>query len=155
MTLDELITKYTGKVCNDYGPNPGQCVNIVKAYNALVVGAPELWGNAIDYLKNPLPQYYDFHDDPAWYIPPRGSIAIFDSTYGNGLGHCGIVTEANIFNQRIFQQNDPENSACMTKQYDYKHIPGYLIPRTQLVINLFNNLVDDLNNLTKKYSKVS
>lgn len=154
MTLDEFIAKYKGKHLNQDGVYGNQCVDLTKAYHKEVIGGEFLAGNAIDYLKNPEPKYYEYKDDHLWYVPPKGAIAIFKATYGGGRGHVGIVISASIMRVVLFEQNSPPGAPCQITEYTYNDIIGYLVPRPQQLDIPYNQLVDDLRRLINKYPKI-
>ena len=153
MSLDEFITNWTGKKITFDPKYPGECTAVAAQYNQDVIGAPRLWGIPIDYIKNPLPSFYSYETNYLWYIPPRGAIAIWNDKWGEGNGHCGIVTEASIMSLKTFEENNPIGSPCMIINHNYTNIAGFLVPRDQTILNLYNNLVDELRTVVNKYPK--
>src|SRR3990167_6622370 len=110
MTFDEFIDKYRGQKVEFDGIYEYQCVDLVKMYNKEVIGAPQIMGNAKDYAKNPLPEYYEYMVNHLWYIPQKGAIAVWNGNVGEGNGHVAIVTTASLMKFRSFDQNWPKGS---------------------------------------------
>lgn len=155
MTLDEFKAQHIGKKVEFDGKYEYQCVDLTKFYNRDVVNAPDIMGNAVDYVKNPLPGYYDFHDNPLWYIPPAGAIAIWNNKIGDGFGHVGIVLSASIFSFTSLDQNWPTGSPVAEIKHNYTNVAGFLIPRKNDGITKYNMLVDELRALVNRYAKLS
>lgn len=154
MTLDEFISKWIGKKIENDGKYPYQCVDLTKQYSQDVIGTPPLMGNAKEYATNPLPKYYQYHDNPLWYIPPRGAIAIWGADEGGGDGHVGVVTSANIMNFESFDQNWPPGAPATIVKHTYRHVIGFLIPIPANTASRYNELIDQLRALATKYPKV-
>lgn len=116
---------------------PYQCVDVIRAYQTEVIKNPLVGGNAIDYwyqypYSKVLQQYFTRIVNTWWFVPKLGDITIFAGTKTNPYGHIGIVSgAANIFWMTVFEQNDPYNSPCHYKAYNYRTPPclGFLRPR--------------------------
>jgi len=154
MTLDEFVTKYKGQKIEFDGKYEFQCVDLTKLYNKEVIAAPTLMGNAIDYLNNPLPAFYEFKTNPLWYIPPRGAIAIWNNKVGGGFGHVAIILSASLLQFRSLDQNWPTGAPVTEVDHVYKDVAGFLVPRAQDILSKYNALVDDLRALSVRYPKL-
>lgn len=120
--LQSFIAQYTG-VANvgDTSENTGQCVGLVEKWLD-VFQLPHIWGNAKDLLTNADTGVYTTIANTATNSPGVGDIFVFGTLYGGGMGHCGIVTQADVNTVTLFEQNDPTGSAPQIKQYPY--LPG-------------------------------
>jgi hypothetical protein len=157
--INDLMDK---KIDTDRFPKdqPYQCVDVIRAYMAGrilnfpdlatkyakgVIQMPMVNGNAVDYWyqfpTNPiLQQYFTRIVNYWWVVPKFGDIAIFAGTKTNPYGHIGIVSRAaNLLWMTVFEQNDPFNSPCHYKAYNYRTPPvlGFLRPK-QLVVATAN-----------------
>jgi len=154
MTIDEFINKYLNQKVELFGDPKYQCVDLVEMYNKEVIGAPALGGNAADFSRNPRPNYYEYFVNHLWYIPPRGAIAIWNKNVGEGNGHCGVVLEASLMKFNSLDQNWPTGSPTAIIQHSYKNVQGFLVPRPQNILTVYNTLVEELRTITTKYTKV-
>lgn len=114
-TLFDFLNKYFG-IANvgDTDQNKGQCVGLIEVFlDTLNINDPHLWGNAKDLLANADPAKFEkITNDPNDYnqFPPIGAVIVFGPSWGNGLGHCGIVLRANGSTFSLFNANNPEGS---------------------------------------------
>lgn len=154
MTLDEFRAKYLGKRVEFDGVYEYQCVDLTKMYSKEVIGTPQLMGNAIDYVNNPLPDYYEYHTNHLWYIPPRGSIAVWNGNVGGGFGHAAIVLFATLMKFTSLDQNWPTGEVVKEVEHPYSNVVGFLVPRPIDTISRYNELVDEVRKLVAKYPKV-
>ncbi len=151
MTLEEFIAKYKGKFVEIDGVYLYQCVDLVKAYHREVIGGNFIKGNAIDYAKNPEPDYYDYYPNTLFYIPPRGAISVWNSNIGGGFGHTGIVLGASLMGFRSFDQNWPKGSPAIEASHNYKNVLGFLVPKKKIVTTTEDQIILDLRSLVNKH----
>lgn len=106
--------------------NAGECVGLVMRY-VLSKGIPWFPGNAKDLYANASTKYFD--KIPKGQVPREGDIAVFDKTWGNGLGHTGIIVTALPQSFTLFEQNNPYGSPPRIGRHPASHydtIIGYL-----------------------------
>ena len=123
MTLNELITKLTGKKCCLGGLC--QCVALARQYIQDVLGLPQFPTVAGAY------QIFDVASDKDYTkiktgVPKPGDIIIWKKEYG-GVGHVAIVVEADVNGVLSFDQNytghlDP----CQLVNHSYNLVLGWL-----------------------------
>jgi len=155
MTLEQFINNNLGTRVEFDGVYPYQCVDLTKAYNRDVIGAPVIMGNAKDYAKNPLPDFYEYKINHLWYIPPRGAIAIWNGNVGGGYGHVAIVKDADIRNFKSFDQNWPAGESCVIVNHDYKNVVGFLVPKIFQQASKYNELRNKISDLLVQYPAVA
>jgi surface antigen len=131
-----------------------QCVDLVQIYNKEVINAPSLKGNAKDYAVNTQPNFYEYKINYLWYIPPRGSIAIWNDKAGGGFGHVSIVLSANLMKFTSLDQNWPTGAVVSEIEHNYINVMGFLVPRDQNVIEKYNALIDDIRQIGVRYPKI-
>lgn len=153
MNLDDFRFKYTGKPVDFDGYYSYQCMDLVEKYNQEVVGGHPFHCNAKDLAKNPQPDFYEYHANTLIYVAVRGSIAVWNDQMGNGFGHCSIVLGGNLMKFTSFDQNWNNVSSPQVVEHTYKNVAGFLVPRAQGVTSKYNDLVEDLMSLVKKYPK--
>lgn len=154
MTLDEFRTKYLGQKVEFDGIYEYQCVDLVKQFCKDVLNTPPIIGNAIDYNKNPLPQYFEYFINHLWYVPPRGAIAVWNEKVGAGFGHVSIVLTSNIMKFVSLDQNWPKDAPVTEVEHNYTNVSGFLVKRQTDVVSKYNALVDDLRNIAVRYPKL-
>ncbi len=138
--MEELITfinQYLGKTgVGNTDQNRGQCVGLVSLWMD-TLNIPHEWGNAKDLLDNADKNYFTIvYNDPnnlAQY-PPAGAVLVYDGTWGNGVGHTGIVVFSTGTIIILFEQNDTRsddpNGACEVMAHpNYNGVIGWLIPK--------------------------
>ena len=155
MNLQEFIEKYNGKHVEYDGVSPNQCVDLVKAYNQEVIGGSPLSGDAYTYTRNERPETYQYRKNDPLFNPPIGSVGIWNTKVGKGRGHLGIITHATLFSFVSFNQNWPEGSPSKLVNHNYKNVVGFLIPYGKGVVEKYNALVSELQNLSGKYHAVT
>lgn len=134
-TLLDFINKYFGTPdIGDTLENKGQCVGLIEIFlDVLNLNTPHLYGNAKDLLTNaPTDKFEVVYNDPNNYdqFPPIGAIMVFGTSYGGGLGHCGIVVRANGYTFSLFDQNNPVGSRpTLTNYHNYAGVEGWFFPK--------------------------
>lgn len=80
------------------GTYRGQCVSYARQYMEAVDGVKSASiGNAKDYWDNPyMLQFYD-----QFKSPQEGDLVVFDSSYGGGYGHIGVVYQGRLLSQNF------------------------------------------------------
>lgn len=108
--------------------NAGQCVGLIALWLD-ACGAPHVWGNAVDLLDNaPLTSYRVFRNAPTNY-PVAGDVLVWDKTWGNGYGHCGVVIGGTVNVLAVFEANNPAGHAPAVLMHGYQGVAGWLRPR--------------------------
>ena len=136
MTLQELISKYTGQPCEVAGSAnaKNQCVDLANAKIRDVDGNPIIeWTNAVDFPERGS-QYYDFIPNSKEGVPPIGSLAVFGKyakLYGVE-GHIGVVVYADLKNIKLFEQNFPTGSLCKIGDHNYLGCRGWMVPKARV-----------------------
>ena len=139
MNYSEFKNQWLGKRI-DYDSLYGwQCVDIIKQWlDSGFSIKPGAWGNAIDYWRstNPgiLTAFKKVTNTPD-YIPPQGSIVIFNATSSNKYGHIAIVDSATKTVLNILEQNGGAGTGTGTgvdvirvRNSGYNNIAGFLEP---------------------------
>lgn len=132
--LLDFINKYFGQAnVGDTPENKGQCTGLCEVFlDVLGKNQPHLWGNAKDLLKNAEAYPAKFkvvYNDPNNYaqFPKPGALLVFGSTYGGGLGHCGLVVRANGYSFSLFDANNPTGSRpTLTNYHNYAGVLGWI-----------------------------
>lgn len=134
-TLLDFLNKYFGVAgTGDTPQNKGQCVGLIEVWlDILNVNDPHLWGNAKDLLNNADPAKFDkITNDPNNYnqFPVPGDVLVFGPSWGNGLGHTGIVVRANGYTFSLFDQNNPIGAhPTLTNFPNYAGVTGWIHPK--------------------------
>ena len=155
MTLDEFVAVNKGKQIDADGVYEYQCVDLIKQYNKDVIGAPIWTGDPKDYVTNPRPAFYTYEKNTPWYVPPRGSIAIWNGNEGGGHGHTGIVLTSSVLRFSSLDQNWPKGSPVSVVQHNYSNVAGFLVPRKIDAFTAYNQLLSEIQALVSKYPKIN
>jgi hypothetical protein len=139
MNYSEFKNQWLGKRI-DYDSLYGwQCVDIIKQWlDSGFSIKPGAWGNAIDYWRSTNPgvliAFKKVTNTPD-YIPPQGSIVIFNATSSNKYGHIAIVDSATKTVLNILEQNGGAGTGTGTgvdairlRNPGYNNIAGFLEP---------------------------
>lgn len=133
MTYQEYKSKYLGVKCGNTPQNMGECVGLVSLWMDNL-NIPHEWGNAKDLLANANTQFVDvIYNDPKNLnqYPTQGDIMVFNATWGNGMGHTGIVDEATGKDFILFEQNNPAgNPPELIGHKSYSGVLGWLHPKS-------------------------
>jgi len=125
--LSTFISKYLGKAnTGDTAENRGQCVGLIEAWLD-ENHKPHIWGNAADLLANADLKAYKLVRNIPTNSPPPGAIVCWDTTWGGGAGHTGIVVAANVNLLAVFEQNDPVGSPPVVATHNYGGVQGWLV----------------------------
>lgn len=132
ITLDEFVSKYTGKGIDYDGHYGFQCQDLYRQYVKECLGFPQSPGvpGAKDNWDAYLPEYYDRIQNTPEGVPEKGDIMLWGTAYGP-YGHVAVVISATASTITCFSQNDPTGSLCVIKKYSsYKGVIGWLHPKT-------------------------
>lgn len=141
--LRNFINEYQGKTGQGNTiQNKGECVGLVELYID-ELHLSHIWGNGKDLFANADPsQFQKVENNPSdtTQFPPVGAIIVWGETWGNGFGHCGIVTDANGESFVSFEQNDlvpsdPNGACAIVSHPNYEGVTGWLIPNVQVILD--------------------
>lgn len=132
MNTQDFFIKYNNKFLDADGVFGYQCVDVIKQYFKEVLEQPIYPGNAIDYWNNP-PIGFQKIQKTLLNHPEPGDLIIWNM----GLfGHIGICNWWRWIDLSCFEQNDPLNSSCHFKIYNYSKILGWLRPLMIPTLNI-------------------
>ncbi len=107
-----------------------QCVDLTMAYTK-IFGGYQMYGNALDYLKNPIPKNWIRYSAKEEKIA-AGDIAIWQWSANDIFGHVGIVISVNNNLITSVEQNvdgTPERGGvARIKTRDNAHLVGFIRP---------------------------
>lgn len=114
--------------CDFDGAYEDQCVDLVQ-YWSRAIGGQRFTGDAQD-LFNQAGDFYTQVKNTPNNFPVEGDIVVWSSAYNGTVGHVGIATNnCNKDLLEVLEQNDPLNSNCHVKQYNYTAVLGWLHPK--------------------------
>ncbi len=161
MTIQEFFDAYLGlwietNKSSDQSTND-QCVDLWRTYYQKVIGAPDVWGNAVDFWTNYQTDHFDRIENTPNAIPQLGDVIIWGIKYSK-KGHIAVATDiANLKTFISFDENDPAGEPCSYVEHTYSGVLGWLRPKNQgaLVGQTENNvllqvLADAFNALPKE-----
>jgi len=151
MTLDTFIKNNNGEKVEFDGKYDFQCVDLVQFYNRDVIGGPKFSGNAKEYCRNQHPSHYSLRKNTPLYIPPRGSIAVWNNKVGGGFGHNAIVLSASLMRFTSLDQNWPTGAPVSVVRHTYRHVNCFLIPRGRDLLSQYNDLRAGMSDLLKRF----
>ena len=138
MTINEFFNAYLGiwiesNKSSDESTND-QCVDLWRTYNRKVIGAPDKYGNAVDFWTNYPTDFYDKIPNTPTGIPQLGDVMIWGTRYGK-YGHIAVCTDiADVKTFTSFDQNDPIGEPCHYQPHNYTGLLGWLRPKNQAVL---------------------
>lgn len=130
ITLDEFVSKWTGKGIDFDGSYGNQCQDLYRMYVKECLGFPQSPAvpGAKDNWDKYLPEYYERIANSPDGFPRKGDVMLWGSSYGP-WGHVGVITEATVNTFKCFSQNDPTGSLPSIKWYkSYTGVIGWLRP---------------------------
>ncbi len=142
--LDNFIKQWDGKYCKFPTGFGGQCMDLWRTYvrdvltllqSRPVRGAVNVWTT---YLKD---EYNRFEKTPL-AIPKKGDVIIWGTGYGP-YGHIAIFVEGNLLRFKSFDQNSPLGSVCHIQSHSYRHVLGWIRPKTDIIVNTEMIISDD------------
>lgn len=127
--FDTFLAQNNNQYIEWVDPSPlakNQCVDVIAKWIENGLSLPRLTngiGSAYQ-LWNPsttlLLQYFDRIQNSLTFIPKKGDICIWGSSYNNGDGHTGVATgNGNLINFDCLEQNDPLYSNTHIRNYNY------------------------------------
>lgn len=146
ITLDEFVSKYTGKGIDYDGHYGFQCQDLYRMYVKEVLGFPQSPSvtGAKDNWDKYLPDYYERIPNTPEGVPQKGDIIIWGSNYGP-FGHVAVCTEATVNTFKCFSQNDPTGALPAIKWYkSYAGVLGWLRPIQKVTYSELEARVADL-----------
>lgn len=138
MTLNEFITKYSGKKLdwdNAYG---GQCVDLFRFFVDEVLGLPQPKGVVgaadfwLNYDSDPiLKNNFDKIPNTPDFKPIAYDVMIWNKKMGGGFGHIGVVADnkATLDEFTSFDQNFRAINVCELTKHTYSSTYGVLRPK--------------------------
>ena len=151
MTLKTFVQKYSGEKVEFDGKYDFQCVDLVQFYQRDVLRGPTFSGNAKDYARNQHPGHFTLHKNTPWYIPPRGSIAIWTEKVGGGFGHNAIVLSASLMRFTSLDQNWPTGAPVTQVRHSYRHVCCFLVPRKTDALSQYNDFREQINTVLNNF----
>lgn len=131
MTTQQFFDKYGGQKVDFDGWYGAQCMDLVEKYNAEVVGAPRIGGNAIDAWDRYSQAHYTRIANTPTGVPQKGDIMIWGTGVGQ-YGHIAIVVDANVNSFRSLDQNWPFSNGTTPSKvitHNYTSVLGWLRPK--------------------------
>lgn len=126
-TLAIFMTKMLGKRnVGTTAANVGQCVGLVECW-LQATGSAAIPGNACDLLANAAARGLETIANGPTNYPLPGDIVCWNSTWGNGYGHCAVVIAANTNWMAVLEQNDPTGSYCLASTHNYSGVSGWIV----------------------------
>lgn len=114
--------------------NTGECVGLISVWMD-TLGIAHEWGDAKDLLDNADTSKFDvirnIPNDLTQH-PNPGDIAVWDSSWGGGFGHTGVVVAADGSWLDVYEQNNPGNPHIV-HHINYSGVLGWLHPQNQTV----------------------
>lgn len=131
MTLDEFVSRYNGKKVSNGGLS--QCVALARQYLDDVLKVPQFPTVQGAYQIFDVLQGFEKVLNTPTGVPPRGAIIIWKKEYG-GVGHVGIVLQADVKGILVFSQNHTGNlDPCEVTSYSYNLVKGWLIRKDDMI----------------------
>lgn len=125
MTFDQFIKAYNNRFLDFDGYYGGQCMDLAQFYNRDVIGAPRMYGNAINQWSGYNSKIYKRFPNTAGAVPMKGDIMIWGKGVGR-FGHIAVFYSGNGKTFVSFDQNFPIGSRCHLQAHDYSGVLGWL-----------------------------
>ena len=156
MTLEEFITKYTGKFVEYHSYGSGalnQCTDCTNQYIVEVLGKTAIIGtNAVDFPTKASKDEFDFIKDAPLIVPEKGDLVVWKT---NHIAIC-LYADVELPWFTSFDQNWPTGSVCKKVDHSYSNVFGWLRPKGgSMSCLLYNNNEDEklFSELVSKASK--
>lgn len=151
MSFDQLISTWSGRLCDVDGFFGGQCMDLAHRYAIDCVGkdlpakpaAKDLWNVTIDG--------YDKVKNTPEAVPQKGDIIIWGTEVG-AYGHIAIFVEGDAMSFRSFDQNWPVGTVCHIQNHNYTGVLGWFHPK-ELVADTIQVLKSDFERLVSNSTK--
>ena len=137
MTLDDFIAQWNGKGLDFDHAYGNQCMDVFEQYNQDVVGAPVVYGNAVDVWMKFSPKFYFQIPNTLTGIPEKGDVVVWGTSVGQ-YGHVAIFVEGDQNTFTSFDENWPIPAAgsgtgvCHLQQHSYVGVLGWLRPMANI-----------------------
>jgi hypothetical protein len=133
MTLEDFISKWTGKVCDYDGCFGTQCVDLMNYYALEVLGmskeeiSSSLAGDTAFniYFNGRWVKFFTRTENSPVNVPKNGDILFFGNKIGVA-GHVCIVISANILTFKSFDANWPTGSLPHIQVHNYNGVLGWI-----------------------------
>jgi hypothetical protein len=135
MTLQQFITRYSGKKIDWDGAYQGQCVDLFRQYAHEVlkfpqakgvVGAADFW---INYSNDQiLSKHYLKVPNAPSAVPLPGDVMIWNKKAGDGFGHIAVYVSGDVNKFKSFDQNWRAINVCEITDHTYTNVYGWLRP---------------------------
>lgn len=105
--LTDFVRTYQGQSgIGDTPENDGQCVGLVEKWFDQL-GTPHVWGDACNLPANADRNAYGVTPNEPDNFPIPGDVVTFPAGWGGSpVGHCAIVTGADVNSFTVLEQND-------------------------------------------------
>ena len=123
MTVDQFLTFFNGIYADYDGAYGDQCFDLANYYSRWI-GGPRFTGATADLIINQAGTFYTRIDNTPEGFPQKGDIVVWN------WPHVGMATGNNTDTNKfeVLEENDPTNSDCHIKVYDYSGVIGWLRP---------------------------
>lgn len=149
MTIDQFISKYSGKKIDFDGAYQGQCVDLFRQYIKEVIdltvqprgvqGAADFW---TQYDNDPvLKNNFSKINNSLTAVPQKGDVVLWNKLAGGGFGHVAVFVSGDVNKFISFDQNWRQLSVCEITNHNYDKVYGWLRPFK----NVNNNLPSPTN----------
>jgi hypothetical protein len=133
ITIDEFITKWTGKTVDTDGIYPNQCMDLMHQYCIDVLGLADarILAQAAAYLVFTNfntefgHDYFDIIKNTPDNVPRKGDILIFGQDVGP-YGHVCVFIEGDVNSFKSFDANWPLGSLPHIQDHNYMGVLGWL-----------------------------
>lgn len=120
--LDTFKTLFNLRWCDWDGAAGNQCFDLAQFWNFVLGGQPFTGATADLIYNQPQTIYVQVANTPSNF-PVAGDIIVWK------WPHVGIVISADANQVTVLEQNDPTDSNCHIKTYDYSGVIGWLHPK--------------------------
>lgn len=132
--LDQFVSDWNGKICNQHDSVPEQCVAVAEtwAIDYLKLSGFQV-ATAIEILDAASPADYERFNYQSGMVPSPGDIVVFgeDSAPAEGTGpagHVDVFLSGDASGFTGFDQNWGTPAYCRKVPHDYAAVAGYLRP---------------------------
>jgi len=130
MTIQEFLNFFNGIYADYDGAYGDQCFDLVNNYSRWI-GAQRFTGENAFEIYNQAGSFYTQIPNSPSAVPQKGDIVVWSGNFNAGAGHTGVATgKGDINTFEVLEQNDPLNSNCHLKTYNYFAVLGWLRPKT-------------------------
>jgi len=155
MTLQEFVTKYTGKFVEYHSYDPAaknQCVDLANQWLDEGLGLQAIIGtNAIDFPGKAVADGMEWIPNSETGVPDPGDLIVYEGT----IGHIDIALEGCTQTKVIaFSQNYPTGSPCVVRSSSYLRpkVVGWIHPEGTMLPDEIAVKKTDFERLVSKAS---